>query len=501
MRRIIVVLSLCVTACARADVHTEQAVEAPTSTDPPDTTAPPEAPDTTELPETTQAPATTVDPDAPSTSSGDSLLPELGSADLDVQTYDVRLSYDPETEELAGTVDITAAVVREVAEIALDATDLTVEAVAVDGEPATFDHVSPELVVRPATPVGPGTPVVVSVTYRDDRHASSVGFDLGGGFYPTAKGAHTLNEPDGARTWLPSNDHPSDKATWHFELSVPAGFTAVANGHVVEQRQETDGTTWVWAEDEAMATYAVQVLIGPYAVLDGGAADDVPLTNVAFTDDVSRMQPYFDQTAAQIEFFEPFFGPYPLDRYGLAFVDSVPGLAMEHQGRSLFSRDDFPGGTPDPIAQLLLSHELAHQWFGNAVTPADWSDLWLNESFASYAQWMWLDHIELTSVEQEARRNLDQRQTPTEPTGEPSLDNLFGYERYDGGAVVVHALRREIGDDAFFTLLQRWVAENNGTSRTSADFIALAEEVAGESLTEFFDAWLYSPSVPAEYPG
>jgi aminopeptidase N len=225
------------------------------------------------------------------------------------------------------------------------------------------------------------------------------------------------------------------------------------------------------------------------------------LTNVAFSDDVSRMQPYFNETAGQIEFFEPFFGPYPLDLYGLAFVDSVSGLAMEHQGRSLFARDDFPGGEPDPIAQLLLAHELAHQWFGNAVTPADWSDLWLNESFATYAQWMWLEHEGLTTVEREARANLRQRQTPTEPTGEPSRGNLFGYERYDGGAVVVHALRGELGEEAFFTLLQRWVAENNGTSRTTADFIALAEQVAGRSLTEFFDAWLYSPSVPPAYPG
>ena len=114
---------------------------------------------------------------------------------------------------------------------------------------------------------------------------------------------------------------------------------------------------------------------------------------------------------------------------------------------------------------------------------------------------MWLEHIGLTTVEIEANGNLAQRQTPTEPTGTPSTGNLFGYERYDGGAVVLHALRGELGDEAFFTLLQRWVAENAGTSRVSADFIALAEDVAGRSLTEFFDAWLYSPSVPPTYPG
>ena len=142
---------------------------------------------------------------------------------------------------------------------------------------------------------------------------------------------------------------------------------------------------------------------------------------------------------------------------------------MEHQGRSLFSRDDFPGGTPGPIAQLLLSHELAHQWFGDAVTPADWSDLWLNESFATYAQWMWLDHIgadHRSSARPNA--NLEQRQTPTEPTGEPTRRQ----------PVRLRALRRRrrrrstpcaasSATSAFFTLLQRWVAENNGTSRVS----------------------------------
>ena len=492
-------------ACSGSDVRTESAVEPPVSTSPA-TTAPPDTvpPETSAPPETTgatEAPETTAEPgDGPSTSSGDSLLPELGSTDLDVQSYDVRLSFDPATERLAGTVDITTSVERTLDELALDASDLVVESVTVNGAAATFDHQSPELLVRPTTPVEPGAPVVVSVTYSDDRHATSLGFGLGGGFYTTENGAHTLNEPDGARSWLPSNDHPSDKATWRFELTVPAGVTAVANGRLDEQRQDNGDTTWVWHEDDPMATYVVQVLIGPYSVLDGGAADEVPLTNVAFTDDVSRMQPYFDQTVEQIAFFEPFFGPYPLDRYGLAFVDSVPGLAMEHQGRSLFARDDFPGGDPDPVAHLLLAHELAHQWFGNAVTPADWSDLWLNESFATYAQWMWLEEIGVTTVEREAQRNLQQRQTPTEPTGEPSLRNLFGYERYDGGAVVLHALRGELGDDAFFTVLQRWVAENNGTSRTSAEFIALAEEVAGRPLTDFFDAWLYSPSVPSEYP-
>ena len=299
---------------------------------------------------------------------------------------------------------------------------------------------------------------------------------------------------------MPSNDHPSDKATWRFEVTVPEGVTAIANGHLVEQQPGAGTTTWVWEQRDPMATYLLQVVTGDYRVLDGGLAGAVPLTNVALAADAERMQPFFELTDDQIAFFEPLFGPYPLDQYGLAFTESPPGLAMETQGRSLFSRDDFAEGETGYPQHLLLAHELAHQWFGNAVTPAAWRDLWLNESFATYAQWLWLDHAGLTVLQREADIALRLRQFATEPTGEPSAENLFGYERYDGGAVVVHALRGELGDEPFFSLLQRWIAENDGTSRTTDDFIALAEQVAGRPLDTFFEAWLWSSSVPDEYP-
>ena len=274
----------------------------------------------------------------------------------------------------------------------------------------------------------------------------------------------------------------------------------MANGELLEQRAGPEGDTWVWEQREPMATYLVQVLTGEYQILDHGVAGSVPIVDVALADDVEQMAPYFDLTDDQLAYFEPLFGPYPLDRYGLAFTESFSGLAMETQGRSLFSRDDFPGGSPGVLQQLLLSHELAHQWFGNAVTPADWADLWLNESFATYAQWLWLDHAGVFPLETQARSNLAFRQDFDESTGEPSVENLFGFERYDGGAVVLHALRLEIGDEAFFTLLQRWVAENDGTSKRTADFTALAAEVAGHDLTAFFDTWLFAEDVPDDYP-
>jgi aminopeptidase N len=212
------------------------------------------------------------------------------------------------------------------------------------------------------------------------------------------------------------------------------------------------------------------------------------------------MQPYLDATAEQIEFFEQWFGPYPLDRYGLAISDSFSGLAMETLGRSLFSRDDFPNGHGGvtSITDLLLSHELAHQWYGNAVTLGRWEDIWLNESFATYGQWMWFEHIGDATVDEQAEMALATR--PPGATGEPDAGELFGYNSYDGGAVVLHALRRTIGDDAFFTVLRQWIDQFDGESCTTGGFIGLAEEVSGEDLTEFFDEWLFATHPPQTFP-
>jgi aminopeptidase N len=146
----------------------------------------------------------------------------------------------------------------------------------------------------------------------------------------------------------------------------------------------------------------------------------------------------------------------------------------------------------------LLSHELSHQWFGDAVTPARWKDIWLNESFATYAEWMWLDHVGDGKIDDAARAALSQR-APRSPA-DPGADQLFAPNSYEGGAVTLHALRRTIGDDVFFTLLRTWVQSNLGHTRTTDDFVALASEVAGRDLGPFFATWLTADTVPTTFP-
>ncbi|MBA3606344.1 MAG: hypothetical protein H0W46_10330, partial [Acidimicrobiia bacterium] len=284
-------------------------------------------------------------------SAGDPLFPELGSSTIDVQSYDVRLAYDPATEVINGSVTIAMAS-QPTDMIVLDAGEMRIAAVVADGTDVAFEHDGDELRIGPLTPAPTHA---VEIRYRDQAQDAGSSPGLGVGWIATETGSYVLNEPDGAHSWLPSNDHPSDKAQWRFEITVPAGLTAVANGQLVEERAGSGTTTWVWEETDPMATYLVQLLTGEYTVVDGGVAGDVPLVHVALTTDVAQMQEYFEVTDDQIRFFEPLFGPYPLERYGLAITESFGGLAMETQGRSLFSREDLPGGRPGVVQHNLLS--------------------------------------------------------------------------------------------------------------------------------------------------
>lgn len=449
------------------------------------------APTTTTTAAAAPRPTTTTEP-APGAlpaGLGDPFFPDLGAPGIDVVHYDVDLDVDAELVA-SGTVTLTLRATEPLARLAIDARSLTVSEVTVDGEPADFAMDDPELLVTPEAPLAAGDEVDVAVTYADDPAVPETEGKLGTGWIVEDGHSFTINEPEAARDWLPSLDHPSDKATWRFTITPPEGLVAVANG----VGGEADGGDWVWEMDDPMATYLVQVLVGDFDIVEGVTTNGVPLSSAVLADDHAELQPFLDLLDDQVTYLESVFGPYPFATYGVAVVGVPLGLALEQQGRSIFGRDAADAD--------VAAHELAHQWFGDAVTPSRWEDVWLNESFASYGQWLWTEHHGDRSVQVQAASSLRGRALgPGPATGTPTRDEMFGFNVYDGGAVVLHALRLEIGDEAFFALLRRWVADNAGTSRSTEDFTALAAEVAGRDLTAFFDAWLYADVPPDAYPG
>jgi len=429
---------------------------------------------------------------------GDVLFANLGNPGIDVTHYDVDIAYDSSTDVVAGTVGMDLTLTEDRTSFTLDSAGPVVNAVTINTVDAEFDNDEPELRITLPQQGHAGDHLRVEVAYRVETGPVGSAVGLDSGWFNTDGGSYVLNEPDAARTWLPCNDHPSDKATYTFTIEVPSNVTAVANGSLKDHRSKGDSTVWVWQEDRPMATYLVQLLTGDYQIIESDGPGGLPLVSVVLRDDLTTMQPFIDETPKMIEFFQTYFGAYPLDRYGIAITDSFSGLAMETQERSLFSRDDFAGGRLGGMQQQLLSHELAHQWFGDAVSPARWKDIWLNESFATYGEWMWSDHIGGGDLDTTARDELRFRSPGS--SADPAVGDLFGGNSYGGGAVVLHALRLTIGDEAFFELLTRWVAENNGESRTTDDFIALAAHVAGKPLTGFFDEWLFAAVPPTHFP-
>jgi aminopeptidase N len=315
------------------------------------------------------------------------------------------------------------------------------------------------------------------------------------GWIPTADGAFVVNEPQGSPGWYPANDNPRDKATYDIAITVPEGITAIGNGRLASSRTQRGRTTWRWVEDSPMAPYLATATNGVFE-LRTGHAGRLPLYHAV--DPVEVPNGAFDRLRAEaeiIDFFSALYGPYPFSSGG-GIVDHAPevGYALESQTRSQYD------STPSP---MLVVHEISHQWFGDAVALTVWPDIWLAEGFATFSEWIYGERHGGPTAQQEfdevyARDAADPLWVhPPANLGGPEL--LFTSPSYLRGAMTLQALRAKITDATFFALLRAWYARNRHANVTTADFVALAEQVSGRQLDGFFEAWLYAPGKPASW--
>ncbi|MDZ5445648.1 M1 family metallopeptidase [Micromonospora sp. 4G57] len=428
---------------------------------------------------------------------GDPYFPGYGNGGYDVAHYIVRVRYDPAKDRLTGTTTVRATATANLSAFHLDLAGLTVRSVTVDGVQAAHARAADELIVTPATGLSSGNGFVAEVLY-DGVPTTLDNEVLGeGGWLHTSDGAIALGQPESASTWFPVNDHPSDKATYDFEITVPKGLTAVSNG--VPKGRTTRGgwTTWSWSEGAPMASYLSTVVIGKFRVTTG-EHQGRPVFS-AVTTKVAKGAPdrSIKRTVEVADYLESVFGPYPFDAYGgVVVADDRIRYALETQTRPVYSAGFFRQGDDTGV----VAHELAHQWFGNSVALQRWQDIWLNEGLATYAEWLWAEHTGESTVQRafDLRYAAASGQVWRTPPGKPGVANLFGESVYQRGGMTVHALRVAVGDAAFFTILRTWAEEKKNGNGTTAEFRALAERVSNKQLDKLFDAWLYGTERPAE---
>ncbi|MCM1974113.1 MULTISPECIES: M1 family metallopeptidase [unclassified Streptomyces] len=436
---------------------------------------------------------------------GDALFPELGNPGYDVLSYDLSFAYKDNSSPLDAVTVIDARSLTRLETVNLDFTHGKVASAEVNGEPAGFASVGEDLVLTPARPVEPDLPLHITVRHTSDPRGRG-----DGGWVVTDDGLAMANQADAAHRVFPCNDHPADKAYFTFRVSAPAGKTAVANGvpGALPALRAGAATTWTYRTLHPMATELAQVSIGDSAVIHRTGPHGLPLRDVVPAADRERLEPWLKKTAGHIRWMEERVGRYPFENYGVLIAKARTGFELETQTLSLFESALFAGGGgyPEWYVESVMVHELAHQWFGDSVSPRTWSDLWLNEGHATWYEALYADGLGKYSLERrmrEAYQRSDQWRAAGGPPAAPKPAapgekiGLFRPAVYDGAALILYALRQEIGVKAFDRVERRWVGEHRDGVAGTEDFVRLASQEAGRDLAAFLEPWLYGKKTPA----
>ena len=424
---------------------------------------------------------------AQNSSAGDPYMPEIGNRSYDVQHYTLRITLDPQTYwlEANATLDIKATM-DDLTQISLDFAGLEIKDVVVNNGAATFFRKAKKLYINMPAPISNGEQITISINYAGEplQEASAyVPFVQHLGIQYTPNMLYIVSEPDGARYWMPVNDHPLDKATYHMEITVPIAYVAVSNGELIDTITSDDQISYVWELNSPAASSFITIAVGDYVRVESTSPKGITLRHYVKPENQAAFNELQPRIGEMIDWMSQMFGPYPFAEFGYVEVSDL-GASLETQTMVIMSQDSL-------FDEQVLCHEMSHMWFGDWVNPDSWGDIWRNEGFATYISLMWANREspqQLNNIIEEISMSLE-----ADPSGfqlnNPPPEELFGRDSYYKGAVLVHQLRQKIGDDAFFGGLKTYFNKYGGGSASDAEFRTIMEDAAGQSLDEFFIKW------------
>ncbi|MFI5799136.1 M1 family metallopeptidase [Streptomyces sp. NPDC051677] len=419
---------------------------------------------------------------------GDPYFPLAGNGGYHVAHYDLTLRYDPAGRHLDGKAVLTARATQRLTRFDLDFQGLKVTGLTVDHVKADYRRDGQELVVTPKRALRKGEQFRVTVDYTGTPGPVTDPDGSLDGWIPTDDGAFVAGEPQGAMTWFPANNHPLDKSSYDFTITVPKDRAAVANGVLLGQRTTDGKTTFRWRQTEPMAAYLATATVGKFQVKQYTTRTGLKVYDAVDPREATAATPVLNKLPSVLEWESGLFGPYPFRAAG-----SIVDHALETQSRPVYDRA--------PSLSTLV-HESAHQWFGDSVSLTSWKDIWLNEGFATYAEWLYAEQHGGDS----AQKTFDAlyARPATDglwefPPGDPgSGANIFGTPVYARGAMTLHVLRTAVGDRAFLRILRCWAAAHRYGHGTTAQFEQLAERESGKDLGPLFQTWLYGRGKPSK---
>ncbi len=429
---------------------------------------------------------------------GDPYFPLDGNGGYDVEHYDIHDTYRLAAGRLTGWTVLTARTTEPLDRFDLDLV-LRATAVQVDGRPVPFHRPNGhELRVDLPRPLPAGRTFTVLVRYRGEPAA--LGYDGERPWVANRREVVAMNEPHIAPWWFPADDHPRDRASFDVTVRVPRGNRVIGNGELVSHRTGDTWSRWHWRTTEQISSYLAFFAAGRFTVATGTGPGGLPYTLA-----VSKLLPRSWQrgslralrrTPGIVAWETAQLGPYPYSSTGGVVTGLYPGFALENA-----SRPTYPYWGSGRAATLVQVHELAHQWFGDAVSVDRWRDVWLNEGFATWVEWRYAE----THWDAPAQRKLlrGYRSHLADDAfwklrvAAPGPRHLFDPPVYDRGAMALQALRHRIGDATFGTVLRVWVQQHRGGTARVGQFERLAARISGQDLHGFFDAWLHTRTRPA----
>ena len=418
---------------------------------------------------------------------------------FDIVKYVINLEINPQTQFINGMVEAQVIPEWPLTSISyeLEGDSLQVIQVLVNDAPAAFTHQNGVLEI----PLPPAlrTTFVTKVFYEGVPNRSPSPYNIGMIF--TSSAVYTLSNPDAGRYYWPCYDHPWDKALVDWNIRVREDWLAAANGIRTGITDNGDGTrTHHWVSSSPVATYVMGFAAAPYVEFLQQAGD-LPIQNFVLAGQLDNAQVDFANLPAMIDFFANLFGPYPFEKYGHMLVPMTTYAAMEHQTMTTFGSAYLSG---DQEYESIVAHELAHQWYGNLVTPITMREVWLKESFATYSEFLWeARHAGWEAGCDYLRDEIQQYYISWENSNgpqtifDPAYNMMFAPPTYEKSASVLHMLRLKLGNDAFFSFIRSIVNTFPGGNISTAEFIDQAEQAGGEDLSQFFQQWIYSPGIPS----